>query len=628
MAIQDKFSRANVIYKITKDIDLGGETLIIPEGCTLDFQGGSFSNGTIVGDLVIRNSKGLKCYVSGSILNAYELYDSKDATINSSIITACKAGINLMEDISIQSCRLHCSLQGNNHNVTFVNQDGADALIIQNEKNIKIEGVNFRKDKSIDEVYKTHILKIADSHNIIITNCYSEGGIDIRTSDTYWETNNENSSNIKIENVNFDIDWTPINNINQEQIYQSDIITIDGLLNVIVKNNYFKFKNINRVFKITAFRTTTDYSTFDNISRTISITNNQIVGVNETDNGKQIIDCFFAGSHLELTHNYIDVSGHYCLIQDKSKSSDVLYKNLHTITGNIIKYDNCLLNLINENSLSVVFKDNYCLLKRDLKLGNVPFSLGHCKSIVVCNNIFESLSTVGSYFDLTHWGTSQAKDTNIDNFIIKDNIFDTTNFILQIVPDTNPITIGYLNIDSNKVSNDTVLVRTRQESFSVSINSVVIKDKSCRNNSAYLVQFKNSNIQYLEIEAGYVLNRRILQVDANTSLNDFHCNLSLTGGINRTALPKIGNTYTQYTYFNTAPDGTEFYNISNHRKVYKDATNNTWRDSSGIFDVSKFGTSSNRPTVLEAGFQYFDTTINKPIFWTGANWVDATGTEV
>ena len=50
MSIQDKFNRANVIYKITKDIDLGGETLTIPEGCTLDFQGGNFSNGTIVGN--------------------------------------------------------------------------------------------------------------------------------------------------------------------------------------------------------------------------------------------------------------------------------------------------------------------------------------------------------------------------------------------------------------------------------------------------------------------------------------------------------------------------------------------------------------------------------------------------
>lgn len=48
MNIQNKFKKANVIYKITKDYDLDGSTLIIPVGCTLDFQGGSFANGTIV----------------------------------------------------------------------------------------------------------------------------------------------------------------------------------------------------------------------------------------------------------------------------------------------------------------------------------------------------------------------------------------------------------------------------------------------------------------------------------------------------------------------------------------------------------------------------------------------------
>ena len=40
---------ANTIYKIVSDIDLQGEELTIPANCTLDFQGGSFSNGTIVG---------------------------------------------------------------------------------------------------------------------------------------------------------------------------------------------------------------------------------------------------------------------------------------------------------------------------------------------------------------------------------------------------------------------------------------------------------------------------------------------------------------------------------------------------------------------------------------------------
>lgn len=43
------FSFSNVIYKIIGDIDLAEGTLTIATGSTLDFQGGSFSNGTIVG---------------------------------------------------------------------------------------------------------------------------------------------------------------------------------------------------------------------------------------------------------------------------------------------------------------------------------------------------------------------------------------------------------------------------------------------------------------------------------------------------------------------------------------------------------------------------------------------------
>lgn len=54
-SVQSLFTKANQIYKITKDIDLYGETLTMPEGCTLDFQGGSFSNGTIQG-----NNTGIK----------------------------------------------------------------------------------------------------------------------------------------------------------------------------------------------------------------------------------------------------------------------------------------------------------------------------------------------------------------------------------------------------------------------------------------------------------------------------------------------------------------------------------------------------------------------------------------
>ncbi|MHA7967691.1 glycosyl hydrolase family 28-related protein [Paenibacillus sp. CAU 1782] len=40
------------------------------------------------------------------------------------------------------------------------------------------------------------------------------------------------------------------------------------------------------------------------------------------------------------------------------------------------------------------------------------------------------------------------------------------------------------------------------------------------------------------------------------------------------------------------------------------------------------GTTAQRPVWQTTGMNYFDTTLNKPIWWNGTNWVDATGTTV
>lgn len=81
-ATQNKFNKTNVIYKITKDIDLGHGILTIPAGCTLDFQGGSFSSGTIVfnSTLVLPQSCDIKNYILSTITGSYKegqvIYDS------------------------------------------------------------------------------------------------------------------------------------------------------------------------------------------------------------------------------------------------------------------------------------------------------------------------------------------------------------------------------------------------------------------------------------------------------------------------------------------------------------------------------------------------------------------------
>ena len=80
-----------------------------------------------------------------------------------------------------------------------------------------------------------------------------------------------------------------------------------------------------------------------------------------------------------------------------------------------------------------------------------------------------------------------------------------------------------------------------------------------------------------------------------------------------------------YTYYDTTLQKPLWY------------TNERWIDGLGnSVDASHSGTSSERPIsrtvagypAIREGFFYFDTTLNKPIWWTGSHWVDATGSQV
>ena len=74
---QDMMGKANTRYIIQYDYDLNGATINVPEGCVLDFQGGAFSNGTIVMNKTVINSSYTCFYninIEGSVFrNCFEL---------------------------------------------------------------------------------------------------------------------------------------------------------------------------------------------------------------------------------------------------------------------------------------------------------------------------------------------------------------------------------------------------------------------------------------------------------------------------------------------------------------------------------------------------------------------------
>lgn len=91
---QAMVNSAKTRYVIQYDYDLNGLTLNVPEGCTLDFQGGSFSNGKIVGsntriEAPLVNIFGTNMAISGNFIAEYgypEWFDSDLITDKSIVI--------------------------------------------------------------------------------------------------------------------------------------------------------------------------------------------------------------------------------------------------------------------------------------------------------------------------------------------------------------------------------------------------------------------------------------------------------------------------------------------------------------------------------------------------------------
>lgn len=148
-AVQSKFNKSNMIYKIVDDIDLGNGILTIPSGCTLDFQGGSFSNGIIKGNLT--NIKATISVIFKSNLipsgtwNIEKIYPEWFGAVGNGVVDCTQ---------SIQSCfdMTNIGLE-NSYNITIHINNG-DYLItktvnVENRRfNLKMDG-NFLVDSTV-----------------------------------------------------------------------------------------------------------------------------------------------------------------------------------------------------------------------------------------------------------------------------------------------------------------------------------------------------------------------------------------------------------------------------------------------------------------------------------------------
>lgn len=93
-----------------------------------------------------------------------------------------------------------------------------------------------------------------------------------------------------------------------------------------------------------------------------------------------------------------------------------------------------------------------------------------------------------------------------------------------------------------------------------------------------------------------------------------------------------GSTDKQYgidVNLQNEPIGSMFFRTDLHKPIFNDRERGYYVDSDGNrFDLSREGTSNNRPSNVNFGFIYKDTTLGKLIIWDGSNWVNMDGTEL
>lgn len=373
---QSMINSPNTIYIIQYDFNLQGESITIPENCTLDFQGGSFSNGKIVGnDTVINGLKVTNINFKGTFnvdsINASNLNYDNDNRLLDNLLALANGGsytfINIDKDLNIDvSENSYVDVNGFLQGRDFLVPSNV-SINIKNTINVlpnecSLYSVFYCKDvrnitfkgggKIIGDVEEHsgelgqwgHGIALRGSSNVYIENLHINNfwgdGISVDSSV------NSRSSNVRIKDV-----------ILQNNRRQG--ISLEGVINILVDNcliegtGSIKYNNPGAAIDVEPWRA--GEIAEDVIIRNCIEKNNKRGFIcNGRVNNIHFYNCI---SHSDLTSNWIEreagkkreVSYHNCIIKSKFTVGGDTINIYNCKVGCIELYDVSYFNLIDSD---------------------------------------------------------------------------------------------------------------------------------------------------------------------------------------------------------------------------------------------------------------------------------------
>lgn len=648
---QEMINKYNTIYIIQYDYDLDNKQINILENCILQFEGGSFINGSLNGNNTDINANTL-IFKNISVIGTWKCIGEARWFAKSSPYT-----ISTLNNLNINKIDVTNELQlllDSSFYSIYINKGFyyiTRTLILSKNKEIKLEGKhsnNYLLQRTVDCIDKTFIfsdknitlLRIAIDEFYIQTSVKVDGGnfdvslysniavytnncieIDIRNKRSYWGiyintsiygtyAAKKPSSGTAIKfiddktggyatmiNFNCIIKWFDL-------AYDIRAISPSWITNVNLNG---ECSNCNKILNTTA----------DAISN-IDV---QTHAVFTKDN---IIDypLFVSSSLLVISGMLWDLSNledgkitNYYIAEVKSNR----YKNGVIFTGKILFFkeiynDRIIGDIYNHNIYNFGDKYNY-----------------------IQNYLFNTLEGY-NYKEETPYTYKLLNNTTASvNIKNKDDMF----------LNKRGTTFNIINEDSENIDLEITFnfKQSRIANFTLIYNNNIGNDKIFE---ACNIRFIYDNPAYKIKEINYVEQidkyQRFKNIDLKSDIFDIVKNVIVTfKNIKHdiTIIKVISNNF-QSSYLDYIPSflpisGGTIYGKTDFKNLYLDEYNISLKNNKILINKSndalgnpanalKKGTTAQRPTGVQIGFTYKDTDLNKWIIWNGEAWENVDGT--
>lgn len=655
-------NQPNTIYEIRYDFDLDGGTVNIPENCTLKFEGGSLKNGTI-----IANNTSIKgcanCLskvdaITGTIFEGINLSwigvykNNQDNSKNIKKLKNISSNVFIVDtDITLYEPDVilpkNVKLLGFGHNITYNCESCNKGLLILSEscylENLNIKSSSQKYNGVIvladTEINKVHTFKL---NNVEITGQWNSSkdykSTALKINASNFEDNSDNYitacqlHGIRIAWVNIGIEFTCINNnypssksfawLNEVYINTLYISALSyGIKTYFADNatnnrtdsvgplycSQFEFQALSNkavMFKHSGHWTLNINTGFCWDSDYKGIITSGTVNVSSIFGGYKIDGTYTddSGVSYKLVDSVKVYGGKYNILSGNNKTPDSYREECYDPFTDVNKW------IVGCENSDFVFNRRKNNLKRYFSSPDGFYFSDHIKT--EGPNISKSLYTAtgGGCVELTY-AKRYAQD---EDFVILNTNCHFVGRNIEIIStgSNNEFTKLYIQhpIKKGEIYKGKIKVLFKDKTYKEYKENINFLNTSALPPLQRITSMENLTSRYIVEEDNLFIE---FEAECIENANGFSLILEFFYA------RRINKNSKWIFNFDNLPN----IKIPLEAFVYRVEIDN-------FTYYKKIGNTESRPSNIQKGFQFFDTTLNKPIWWTGTKWVDATGADV